>query len=325
MPNDESITDVLSASVGNLPVPAQATFLKAASRLTGGLIDIPVAYVERWSQSIRDTTAAKSTVAQALAKSVSTELSDDELTMAAVKQVYLPEVIRKTRNRIEIARKTAEELSGQDDDRVLEDPDEDWINAFARLGEDASSERMQKLFARILAGEMRSKGAFSMSTLRIVSELSQADAATFQSIWDKSCGDFIRYDKGLRGSEWVKITRLRDIGLLSPIDSGIWQPEFTPVLEGVSPWSIGPNRGDFALVVGMQRAANKFFNVINFTRVGLEVAQLLAPPDYTGNLRELGKSLIDSNVRWIVLTAGEDNEVLYAEEGASAPAMRMKK
>jgi Protein of unknown function (DUF2806) len=47
--------------------------------------------------------------------------------------------------------------------------EDDWLNFYAKLAEDKSSAELQQLFGRILAGEIRKPGSFSLKTLQLVS------------------------------------------------------------------------------------------------------------------------------------------------------------
>ena len=67
--------------------------------------------------------------------------------------------------------------------------DDDWLNVFERYAEDATTERMQQLWGRVLAGEIRSPGKFAMRTLRFLSEFSQVDALSFSVFCDSAFGE----------------------------------------------------------------------------------------------------------------------------------------
>lgn len=58
--------------------------------------------------------------------------------------------------------------------------DDDWIESFRREAADRSQGEMRETFARILAGEIREPGAFSIKTLRTVGALSQSTANLFR-------------------------------------------------------------------------------------------------------------------------------------------------
>ena len=56
----------------------------------------------------------------------------------------------------------------------------DWLNYFGDFAEKASSEELQSLWGKILAGEIRKPGSFSRKTLRFIAELDQESAQIIQ-------------------------------------------------------------------------------------------------------------------------------------------------
>src|SRR3546814_19471102 len=100
---------------------------------------------------------------------------------------------------------------------LFRSPDDDWMNRFMRFAEDASSERLQELFARILAGEVVRPGSFGAATLRAVSELDQSIANDFSSAWARSVGDSVDYAPELhRGADFSRWKRQSEAGLIAP-------------------------------------------------------------------------------------------------------------
>lgn len=55
----------------------------------------------------------------------------------------------------------------------------DWITRFFNHAEGVSSEQMQQLWGRILAGEVRKPGSVSLRTLDLLRDLSQSEAELF--------------------------------------------------------------------------------------------------------------------------------------------------
>lgn len=55
-----------------------------------------------------------------------------------------------------------------------------WVNQWSKFAQDASSEEMQSLWGRILAGEVKQPGSFSPRTLQFLSLLTQKEAMLFQ-------------------------------------------------------------------------------------------------------------------------------------------------
>lgn len=60
--------------------------------------------------------------------------------------------------------------------------DQDWIARFFSDVQDVTSEDMQKIWAKILAGEVETPGRTSLHTLAILRNMSQHDAARFEHI-----------------------------------------------------------------------------------------------------------------------------------------------
>ena len=79
-------------------------------------------------------------------------------------------------------------LLEDEDGPVSNEPlDNDWINRFFNTVQDVSNEEMQILWAKVLAGEVKKPGSFSMRTLETIHNISKDEAAVFQ----KLCGYLI--------------------------------------------------------------------------------------------------------------------------------------
>lgn len=63
------------------------------------------------------------------------------------------------------------------------DVNEDWINNFANECQDIGDADMQKIWGKILAGEVASPGSYSRRSLSIVKLLSIEDIKLFESFW----------------------------------------------------------------------------------------------------------------------------------------------
>lgn len=87
---------------------------------------------------------------------------------------------RKRQLNIEhVVRDAAEEL--KDETEFSEEPvDDDWTARFFNDVQDVSSERMRKLWAKVLAGEVKKPGAFSWRTLQVLRNLGGNEAVLFQ-------------------------------------------------------------------------------------------------------------------------------------------------
>src|SRR5260221_4714448 len=59
-------------------------------------------------------------------------------------------------------------------------PKEDWVSRYIESASQVTDENMQQLWGRILAGEIKKPGSFSLRTLAVVSNLVEAEAKFFE-------------------------------------------------------------------------------------------------------------------------------------------------
>lgn len=126
---------------------------------------------------------ALSIIAEAQANARQHLLSPDtsiagELTIGeAIEQRVLFQEEKRQRNIAAIVSQAATQLG----DGEVEDhePDHDWTARFFSEAQDVSSEDMQVLWARVLAGEVERPGSTSVQTLGILKNMDQKTAATF--------------------------------------------------------------------------------------------------------------------------------------------------
>lgn len=301
-----------------IKVQTRSRLVASLDRILGNIVDIPSTYLEGISRRRR----TKMEISDQLERSLGQVRIEGATELERLRQranLHAEDLkIRQQLNRENIAIVAIEDLRDNnpelDEGGTLSD---DWLNKFTTLSGDASSEEMQLLFGKILSGEIRKPGAFSLSTLRTVSELTQDLAEDFAWAWGKSIGFELWLSHEFNSGEpWTKLRNLRDAGLLSPVDSAIHQPQFNPVsvpqlsLNNGSLWQIGPHTDTF-LWVAMTRQLNVRLNVVNFTRIGVELGQILPSPDYEHNLRSLAQGFPKTGVDWIRLRRGAQEEVLW--------------
>jgi hypothetical protein len=90
---------------------------------------------------------------------------------------------RKIENRAATTRIAIEEIEiNPETEDATSEIEDDWLNIFARIAEDKSSEELQILFGRILAGEVKRPGSFSLRTLQVLATLSKRDAERLSAL-----------------------------------------------------------------------------------------------------------------------------------------------
>jgi len=316
--NDSSEPSVLSLIenvASGIPEPVRKSFFKAVSDLLGGLMAVPIAKLEQYAQAINDTTQARSMVGAVLAKAAVDEASKDVDLMKVAAEIYLPTTIRKAKNRLSVAHSAAEHLetdAASDGESASQPPNDDWMNSFMRFAEDASSERLQDLFGRILAGQILHPGSFGLATLRALSELDQEIANDFSHAWAKSVGSAVDYSaEWKRGDDFSRWQRLSEFGLMAPTSAVQYLPPFKPFSNDSALWSPFAVDGTRTLVY-FQAGSTSQWAYIDFTRVGRELGRLLPKPDYQENMRRAALRLPQIGVTRLELHCdGKPAEVLW--------------
>lgn len=140
---------------------------------------------------------------------------------------------RKTENRAKTLGVAAEDLEkkGPKEDASSE-IDDDWLNLFNRIAEDKSSEELQSLFGRILSGEIRRPGTYSLRTIQFLSTLSKKEAGIISSFMSSVINlDFVPL---LQGPELGPLpavrTLMQELGIAGSFSGVIasWNGEVLP-------------------------------------------------------------------------------------------------
>jgi hypothetical protein len=156
---------------GGLPQVIAGPAGKAISRLIAGAADIPAAWLEKHAQKIKDETGARSEVIKAMAAAASAHAAASPEIVDRALGRWIGVQAQRQHNREEIAKRAVEHLREDPASAESEGPSDDWMNVYEDFAEKVSSEVMQDLWSRMLAGEIRKRGAFSLATLAFVSTL----------------------------------------------------------------------------------------------------------------------------------------------------------
>ncbi len=227
---------------------------------------------------------------------------------------------RRQKNKEDIAIKTIDLLeqqtaaqrpsqsSASEKEAPPEDVDQDWLNVFEKYAEDASSEKMRILWARILAGEIRAPREFSLKTLRFVSELDPYTAQLFEQYAPLVCnGSFIPSTPHLEGQELTQLLHLQDVGVLTGV-GGTLNQKFKIPPSGPT-GLLYQNR-----LVLIKAQPGLEFNVpsIILTNIGKELLTIIEQPFDLVRLRELVERLPKQSFNSVELPAvgGPDGMII---------------
>ena len=130
-----------------------------------------------------------------------------EQRLSSINESRLLNVCQVCQRAGEILGETNPNIHLDNDDHLYED---DWLNTFESEACQKSSEEMQERFARVLAGEIKNPGTFSIRAIKLLGEIDSETASTFKTF----CSGCVSFD--------------------NPIGSGIIYTSFFPKFNRAS-------------------------------------------------------------------------------------------
>lgn len=201
--------------------------------------------------------------------------------------------ISQQQNTEAVCANAAAELA-DDTDVPEEKPDLEWITRFFRIAEDMPTDGLQQIWGKILAGEIRQPGSFSLRTLDLLRNVSKSEAEAFAKLApfvarQNELYFFLREDEFEFGKNGMptfnEIVALKDAGLVAsdPMLT-MNSPATTKNAEG---WYIsGPT------MLGLRYPNGKpavSFSIGLLTRAGIEILKLNPQPTNWEVLNNLAK------------------------------------
>ena len=182
VPAIEKLLDYAASGIGAVAGPMLASWKarrEANAKLIGAKGEAEVQRISAEGQA-----QAMQVIANAQADARSVLISPDAIVQgqldfgAAVTQRIQFQEEKKQANIGQVLSRAALELEGKD--VPDQEPDHDWTARFFNDVQDVSSEEMQQLWAKVLAGEVERPASISIRSLGILRNLDQASAQIFQ-------------------------------------------------------------------------------------------------------------------------------------------------
>ena len=102
-------------------------------------------------------------------------------------------------NLVSVVSQAAEDLGGEE--VPDQEPDHDWIARYFEYVKDVTEKDVQELWAKILAGTVRSPGSVSLRTLSMLRDMSSIEAKTFKEAMRYRIEDFIYWEFCVQSSD----------------------------------------------------------------------------------------------------------------------------
>ena len=282
----------IGAIAGTILAPWRAS-REGKARVIAAKADAEVRHIEAESdaRSLQIIAEAQAQARQAIAKPIESEHSMVEITRGDITQ----RIEFQERKRLANVRSVIEDAAIELGDKEVPDhePDPDWTARFFDSVQDISSEELQRLWARILSGEVQSPGGTSLRTLDTLRNMSKIDAEIFSDacsfVFLPLEGDrrgFILYEKEktyFDAIQYEKLLHLQDCDLLTigrtayVIDANT-RLEYQDLLLKIK-----------NVKFGVQTL------VITLTRVGTELYRIVQPRECMDYLRGFAKWIESQN------------------------------
>lgn len=207
-------------------------YLASGFAATAGPLLLPWrAYMEGHAKRIsaRAYADAMPLIAQAQAE-VRTNLvapGADEQAAVTITHENLTQLIesqgrKRLANIVSVVENAAEGLGEKE--VIDHEPDHDWTARFFDCVQDVSSEHMQRLWAKVLSGEVESSGRTSLRTLDTLRNMTKRDAELFEGIAGYVIeGEFIFYNSEVEYRHRIlssyNLVYLEDCGLINIVPS----------------------------------------------------------------------------------------------------------
>ncbi len=188
-----------------IPAPIRKNAFKAFDRLCSALINVPVGALERRSAEKQAESEARIKIIRENADKIAQQMKvDPEYARIAVSK-YGQKILREQVNLDNISAIAADELKSIESDnptrQKTNEPNQeqsadstnqdtnggeekiindDWLNNFETEARQKSTEEMQIRFGRVLAGEIRQPGSYSIKAIKLFGEIDQNTAILFK-------------------------------------------------------------------------------------------------------------------------------------------------
>ena len=203
--NVDTVADLISSL--NLPIWIARNASKAFRQLCSAAAEWPSAIFKGKASERHALTAANTKITEAVTDQIIQQIEvPPEYAQIAVKK-HMEKIIGEQINLDKISAIAANELKADEPDTSINQEanesnkaqsdgstnrsensseektiDDDWLNNFETEARQKSTEEMQLRFGRILAGEIRQPGSYSIKSVKLLGEIEQNTAALFKNL-----------------------------------------------------------------------------------------------------------------------------------------------
>lgn len=186
----EKVAETIGDLVTGVPAPIRKNFFKAFGQLCTAAVDIPVSKLEARAAEIRAASSARIKIIETEGEQISEQLSVPKEYVSKASEKFASKVVKEQLNLDQIGLNAANDLKQENfentENQTVNEITDDWLNEFENYAKLKSSDDMRLIFGKILSGEIRKPGTFSIRTVRLISQLDNNAARLFQLLCSQS-------------------------------------------------------------------------------------------------------------------------------------------
>ena len=189
---------------------------------------------------------------------------------------------RRQQNNIELITSYAAEELIQEKVVPKEKPDIDWITRFFNYSQDINSIEMQDLWGRILSGEIKKPGTYSLRTLDVVRNLTKQDAEIFdkfakfafkyKDIWVIIIGHKLDIEINKFNLYPTHQFHLSELGLIYPNELSL------KMFINNTTEEVFSTENNLFVFYQENKIKDFYINILKFTQIGKELISLIKKP-----------------------------------------------
>jgi hypothetical protein len=226
----DKFIEVLSKGIGRL---AKAHFIKKDAEANAykvkQLSEAYADHIKRMAQAVKESQLGTSSIeASSFGISVKSidglpsvpeiqKMLQDGVLLDSINERIGFQELKKQVNIQNVTAIAAEQLV--ENSKVNDEPvKEEWLNRFFNIVEEISDEELQKLWGKILAGEIRTPQKFSIRTLDVVKNLDKDEANLIVDMRKYYIMDIYGYTifKDINSVPFGRLSRLIELGIINP-------------------------------------------------------------------------------------------------------------
>jgi len=174
------------------------------------------------------------------------------------------------------------------------EPSEDWLYRWRDYASGVSDEALQALWGRVLAGEVKSPGQFSLRLLNFLSNLSSNEAQLIEAALPFVIDGFIfkgaQKELDAAGLNFSRLLELQELGFLSGVDAIGLEKSYS--MEGKDKFQLMLRANKFAIGVRSHDPKVKLsVPAFPVTKMGRELLVFGSYNDNLGYLRLVGQAI----------------------------------